>query len=341
MKSLSPSYYPTTSSAGMRCCSTGHPVLADPLTGRTVCSCQIQSGVPAYLSHVAALSGNLYKSSTHDMYKPMEKGASAYVPNSYSTASPSVHPYYLEHMMAAQSYGAMYPGLDVNSIRRKTTNREATGPLKSWLYQHRKNPYPTKGEKIMLAIISQMTLTQVSTWFANARRRLKKESKMEDKDVDLSDIEVDDTSSHNDSVSSRLTDSDSENGNNRSGQSKSVHDLSDISDAEDQTSRDQNEKSCMQRLFSPDGRADLCLERNSSPEVLNSSPKVKTFCSNDKQSPATVKQPILSHKTEKNCQSCELTDNKKTETENKTDKKCERTNELPSKPKIWSIASML
>ncbi len=39
-------------------------------------------------------------------------------------------------------------------------------------------PYPTKGEKIMLAIITKMTLTQVSTWFANARRRLKKENKM-------------------------------------------------------------------------------------------------------------------------------------------------------------------
>lgn len=31
----------------------------------------------------------------------------------------------------------------------------------------------------MLAIITRMTLTQVSTWFANARRRLKKEHKGE------------------------------------------------------------------------------------------------------------------------------------------------------------------
>lgn len=30
----------------------------------------------------------------------------------------------------------------------------------------------------MLAIITKMTLNQVSTWFANARRRLKKENKM-------------------------------------------------------------------------------------------------------------------------------------------------------------------
>jgi hypothetical protein len=69
--------------------------------------------------------------------------------------------------------------MDINSaVRRKNATRENTNTLKAWLYEHRKNPYPTKGEKIMLAIITKMTLTQVSTWFANARRRLKKENKM-------------------------------------------------------------------------------------------------------------------------------------------------------------------
>ncbi|KAM6117919.1 LOW QUALITY PROTEIN: iroquois-class homeodomain protein IRX-5 [Pterocles gutturalis] len=60
---------------------------------------------------------------------------------------------------------------------RKNATRDATATLKAWLNEHRKNPYPTKGEKIMLAIITKMTLTQVSTWFANARRR-QKENKM-------------------------------------------------------------------------------------------------------------------------------------------------------------------
>lgn len=50
----------------------------------------------------------------------------------------------------------------------------------------------------MLAIITKMTLTQVSTWFANARRRLKKENKMtwepknktdDDDDAMISDCE--------------------------------------------------------------------------------------------------------------------------------------------------------
>lgn len=72
------------------------------------------------------------------------------------------------------SYGASY---DL-AARRKNATRESTGTLKAWLNEHKKNPYPTKGEKIMLAIITKMTLTQVSTWFANARRRLKKENKV-------------------------------------------------------------------------------------------------------------------------------------------------------------------
>ncbi|XP_060792619.1 iroquois homeobox 7 [Neoarius graeffei] len=60
----------------------------------------------------------------------------------------------------------------------KVASRESTGALKAWLSEHLKNPYPTKGEKIMLAIVTKMSLTQVSTWFANARRRLKKENRV-------------------------------------------------------------------------------------------------------------------------------------------------------------------
>ena len=85
------------------------------------------------------------------------------------------------------------------AARRKNATRENTNTLKAWLYEHRKNPYPTKGEKIMLAIITKMTLTQVSTWFANARRRLKKENKMtwsprnrpDDDDDDDDDVIID------------------------------------------------------------------------------------------------------------------------------------------------------
>ncbi|XP_039198350.1 iroquois-class homeodomain protein IRX-5-like isoform X2 [Crotalus tigris] len=56
--------------------------------------------------------------------------------------------------------------------------RESTGALRAWLGQHLQNPYPSKGEKILLAVLSQRSLSQVSTWFANARRRLKKENRL-------------------------------------------------------------------------------------------------------------------------------------------------------------------
>ena len=96
------------------------------------------------------------------------------------------------------SYGASY---DL-AARRKNATRESTATLKAWLSEHKKNPYPTKGEKIMLAIITKMTLTQVSTWFANARRRLKKENKMtwEPKNRN-DDDDDDDCSAHSDDES--------------------------------------------------------------------------------------------------------------------------------------------
>ncbi|XP_034976576.1 iroquois-class homeodomain protein IRX-3 isoform X1 [Zootoca vivipara] len=85
------------------------------------------------------------------------------------------HPAFPHHHPAFYPYGQYQFG---DPSRPKNATRESTSTLKAWLNEHRKNPYPTKGEKIMLAIITKMTLTQVSTWFANARRRLKKENKM-------------------------------------------------------------------------------------------------------------------------------------------------------------------
>ena len=67
--------------------------------------------------------------------------------------------------------------------RKRVLSKDTTGALKMWLRRHKKNPYPSKAEKIMLAILSRMTLTQVSTWFANARRRLKKDFPDDDDDV--------------------------------------------------------------------------------------------------------------------------------------------------------------
>merc|ERR550534_2163120 len=119
-----------------------------------------------------------------DMGAAWNSAATALQPTGYYAG-------YDQPSLAAYGYGGAY-GL---AGTRKNVTRESTATLKAWLNEHKKNPYPTKGEKIMLAIITKMTLTQVSTWFANARRRLKKENKMtwepknklDDEDVDVSD----------------------------------------------------------------------------------------------------------------------------------------------------------
>ncbi|KAM9308828.1 homeobox protein Mohawk [Gastrophryne carolinensis] len=74
----------------------------------------------------------------------------------------------LRHRRSGSSRGAS------GKVRHKRQAlQDMARPLKQWLYKHRDNPYPTKTEKILLALGSQMTLVQVSNWFANARRRLK------------------------------------------------------------------------------------------------------------------------------------------------------------------------
>ncbi|KAM7397364.1 hypothetical protein PAMP_020342 [Pampus punctatissimus] len=101
-------------------------------------------------------------------------------PRAAATLSSFVSPAYdpSSSSLDCHLFGALGPYPYGDPAYRKNATRDATATLKAWLQEHRKNPYPTKGEKIMLAIITKMTLTQVSTWFANARRRLKKENKM-------------------------------------------------------------------------------------------------------------------------------------------------------------------
>jgi len=97
--------------------------------------------------------------------------------------------FYSPYRPAGCPTAAEEPG---NCRLAKVATRESTGALKAWLNEHLKNPYPTKGEKIMLAIITKMSLTQVSTWFANARRRLKKENRVSWASKGKSDEEEDD-----------------------------------------------------------------------------------------------------------------------------------------------------
>uniref|UniRef100_A0A3P9HHI3 Iroquois homeobox 4b n=1 Tax=Oryzias latipes TaxID=8090 RepID=A0A3P9HHI3_ORYLA len=135
----------------------GYPYSAAPQVGRTA------SDPPGEASTVSRNS--LQSTQIMNMFTPTHHGFKHYrtkYPNFFILTLTILH---------------RHSCLD-SSSRRKNATRETTSTLKAWLQEHQKNPYPTKGEKIMLAIITRMTLTQVSTWFANARRRLKKENKV-------------------------------------------------------------------------------------------------------------------------------------------------------------------
>ncbi|CAD5117019.1 DgyrCDS5849 [Dimorphilus gyrociliatus] len=218
--SPSTSSSPTTNS----CCDGTRTVFTDPTTGQALCSCQYPAALLS--SRIAAGLGSDYTSSyassqsyvnpfTDSFYGPLTASAYAAAAASNdlkdaassdtvwrSIPQPAAYssPYHYDAAMTPYAYNG-YGAVDLNA-KRKNATRESTNTLKAWLYEHRKNPYPTKGEKIMLAIITKMTLTQVSTWFANARRRLKKENKMtwspRNRSGDDAESEDDDKSNNND-----------------------------------------------------------------------------------------------------------------------------------------------
>lgn len=77
------------------------------------------------------------------------------------------------HLAPLGSYPYRDPAYRKNATRE--TPRYAPRPGSTSTAE----PLPHQGRENLLAtIITKMTLTQVSTWFANLRRRLKKENKM-------------------------------------------------------------------------------------------------------------------------------------------------------------------
>lgn len=56
--------------------------------------------------------------------------------------------------------------------RRGNLPKAVTLVLRDWLADHKRHPYPTDEEKLLLSQQTNLTLNQVSNWFINARRRI-------------------------------------------------------------------------------------------------------------------------------------------------------------------------
>ncbi|KAK3716105.1 hypothetical protein QZH41_019653, partial [Actinostola sp. cb2023] len=215
---------------GNSCCESTHQI-QEGLPGHSVCPCQLDrvlqhrvASMPVNVLPRPPFGDTAYTigsgSGLSAFYSPLARACEIKdVPQpwrdswylSHATRGPfELHSFDPHTHTACSRFAERFSPIDLAAAgaRRKNATRETTSTLKAWLYEHRKNPYPTKGEKIMLAILTKMTLTQVSTWFANARRRLKKENKMtwsprnrcgERKDGgDASDVEDVDLDLHSD-----------------------------------------------------------------------------------------------------------------------------------------------
>lgn len=98
-------------------------------------------------------------------------------------SSPRHHPYAMSHGQShhAPSSGHAYESGSAQTVvgsptsmprRRGKLPKPVTDLLKSWLLDHSAHPYPTEEEKRRLCASTGLSISQVSNWFINARRRI-------------------------------------------------------------------------------------------------------------------------------------------------------------------------
>ncbi|KAL3860665.1 hypothetical protein ACJMK2_010759 [Sinanodonta woodiana] len=320
-----------------RCCEHGRVIVADSSSGLDVCACQMTMASQTYTSRVPSLPEAFYGSASSHLHLSaglLGVEPSAFYPMKHlsrdrlKTASAG-GPFYLSNLLATHPYGSFYPGLDLNNAaRRKNATRETTNALKAWLYEHRKNPYPTKGEKIMLAIVTRMTLTQVSTWFANARRRLKKETKLgwsakdgeDDNDCDGSEKEDGNGPGSRDSSLSRCS----------TPGEVDILKVSDVSGAEDQI-KSINQQSSSEHLH----RVDICA--NERRHVIHVKSSMDTLGQNIQPD-----SHVTSNNTFDSGDIVTQTSSSKTSIIGHVDPPiCVATGTGTCRPKIWSISEII
>lgn len=81
-------------------------------------------------------------------------------------------PFY--HGMPAMSIQPSTPAATSVLFHEPITQKQRTQPLRDWIVTHRSHPYPTRDEKLALAMLTHMRVDQVTMWFANTRRQIRR-----------------------------------------------------------------------------------------------------------------------------------------------------------------------
>ncbi|KAH6880851.1 homeobox KN domain-containing protein, partial [Coprinopsis sp. MPI-PUGE-AT-0042] len=80
--------------------------------------------------------------------------------------------------LASPASGAQAAGMPFSNMvdqpphKRGELPKETTDYLKAWLHRHSDHPYPSEEEKKQLCHATGLSMSQVSNWMINARRRI-------------------------------------------------------------------------------------------------------------------------------------------------------------------------
>ncbi|KAJ5090233.1 Homeodomain [Penicillium argentinense] len=85
-------------------------------------------------------------------------------------------PYHEEQVMMNQSsaanFGIMGDSVDPRTRRRRgNLPKPVTDILRAWFHEHLDHPYPSEEDKQMFMTRTGLSISQISNWFINARRR--------------------------------------------------------------------------------------------------------------------------------------------------------------------------
>ncbi|PYH96803.1 hypothetical protein BO71DRAFT_396753 [Aspergillus ellipticus CBS 707.79] len=103
---------------------------------------------------------------------PVISNQAAYpYPMAYQSDSEQASPQSLSHAQQS-NFGILGDSIDPkNKRRRGNLPKPVTDILRAWFHEHLDHPYPSEEDKQMFMTRTGLTISQISNWFINARRR--------------------------------------------------------------------------------------------------------------------------------------------------------------------------